>query len=66
MHDNPSDFFQGKFEIEVIGDPITRVIDVLHPLLLSTGQILYLVGPFGLTYNFSNIIKFKKVADGRP
>lgn len=59
---NPSQYFNGRFEVEVVGDPNLRIIEVLHPLITSSGQVLYLIGPNDIVYNFLTILNLRKVS----
>ena len=53
--------FKGPFEVEFVGDPVKRRIEIVGAIFLSDGQPAYLKGKDGTNYNWTTIISVKKV-----
>lgn len=56
-----NDYFSGWFDIEFVGDPTSREIEIAHPVVNGQNHYLYLVGSDGTVYNWSTIIKLTKL-----
>lgn len=55
-------FEPGAYDVEFVGSPLVRRIDVQYAMYNGDAHILYLVAPDGTIYNWSTVIKIKKVA----
>lgn len=52
----------GTFEAEFVGSRKTREIEVVNFVLDGNNNVLYLKGPDGTIYNWSTIIRLKKLS----
>lgn len=51
----------GHFEMEFVGDSTPRNVEVRNFVVNGPGDILYLTGPDGTIYNWSTIIRLKRI-----
>lgn len=57
-------FEKGFFDIQFVGeDKPRRGIQIHHAVVDSNAHPIYLVGPDNTNWNWSNIIRIKRVAD---
>lgn len=60
---SPSEMLPGVFDIEFVGDPHPRRIDIWSYISSYDAGVLYLIGQDKKVYNWSTVIWIKKVED---